>query len=95
MTLSIDAISCGHRLDSDAKKAMCTRLDQNVSHVLKPPLSPISSLVPMPMVEQVFVYRFVVYQDVLRELGRIVVQKVTERFDDLSDNGCETGVVFR
>lgn len=49
----------------------------------------------MPIVEQVFVYWFVVYRDVLCELGRIVVQKVTERFDDLSDNGCEIGVVFR
>jgi hypothetical protein len=49
----------------------------------------------MPMIEQVFVHRFVVYRDVVRELGRIVVQKVTERFDDLSDNGCEIGIVFR
>ena len=49
----------------------------------------------MPMIEQVFVHRFVVYRDVLRELGRIVVQKVTERFDDLSDSRCEIGIVFR
>ena len=49
----------------------------------------------MPMIEQVFVYRFVVYRDVLRELGRIVVQKVAERFDDLSDSRCEIGIVFR
>lgn len=49
----------------------------------------------MPMIEQVFVHRFVVYQDVLRELGRIVVQKVTERFDDLSDDRSEIGIVFR
>jgi hypothetical protein len=49
----------------------------------------------MPVIKQVFVHRFVVYRDVLRELGRIVVQKVTERFDDLSDNGCEVGIVFR
>jgi len=49
----------------------------------------------MPTIEQVFVYRFVVYRDVLRELRRVVVQKVTERFDDLSDNRCEIGIVFR
>jgi hypothetical protein len=49
----------------------------------------------MPTIEQVFVHRFVVYRDVLRELGRIVVQKITERFDDLGDNSCEIGIVFR
>jgi hypothetical protein len=49
----------------------------------------------MPMIEQVFVHRFFVYQDVLREFGRIVVQEVTQRFDDLGDNGCEIGIVFR
>lgn len=74
---------------------MNTRLNYNVSHVLEPALSPISSLIPMPMIEQVFVHGFVVYQGVLREFGRIVVQKVTERFDDLGDNGCEIGIVFR
>lgn len=74
---------------------MDTRLDQNVSHVLEPTLSPISPLVPMPTIEQVFVHRFVVYRDVLRELGRIVVQKITERFDNLSENRCEIGVVLR
>lgn len=47
------------------------------------------------MIEQVFVHRFVVYRDVLRELGRIVVQKVAERFDDLSDSRCEIGIMFR
>jgi len=49
----------------------------------------------MPMIKQVFVHRFVVYRDVLCELGRIVVQKVSECFDDLSDNRCEIGIVFR
>jgi hypothetical protein len=47
------------------------------------------------MIEQVVIYRFVVYQDVLRELGRIVVEEVPERFDDLGENGGETGIVFR
>jgi hypothetical protein len=47
------------------------------------------------MIEQVVIHRFVVYQDVLRELRRIVVQEVTERFDDLSDSGREIGIVFR
>jgi hypothetical protein len=49
----------------------------------------------VPTIEQVVVYRFAVNQDVLRELGRIVVEKVTERFDDLGENGGETGIVFR
>jgi hypothetical protein len=65
-----------HRLDNiggDAKEAMDTRLDQNVSHVLESTLSPISPLIPMPMIEQVFVHRFVVYRDVMRELGRIII----------------------
>jgi hypothetical protein len=65
-----------HRLDNiggDAEKVMDTRLDQNVSHVLEPTLSPISPLIPMPMIEQVFVHRFVVYRDVMRELGRIII----------------------
>ena len=74
---------------------MDTRLDQNVRHVLEPTLSPVSPLIPMPMVEQVFVHRLAVYQDVLRKLGRIIVQKVTERFYDLSDNRREIGIVFR
>ena len=49
----------------------------------------------MPMVEQVVIYRFVVYQNVLGELRRIVVKKVAECFDDLSDYGGEIGIVFR
>lgn len=48
----------------------------------------------MPIIEQVVVHRFVVYRDVLREFGRIVVQKVTERFDDLGDGGGEIVVMF-
>jgi len=48
----------------------------------------------MPIIEQVVVHRFVVYQDVLREFGRIVVEKVTERFDDLGDGGGEIVGVF-
>jgi hypothetical protein len=49
----------------------------------------------MPTIEQVFVHRFVVYRYVLRELGRIVVQKITERFDDLGENRCEIDIVLR
>ena len=49
----------------------------------------------MPMVDQVVIHRLVVYQDMLRELRRIVVEKIAECFDYLSDNGGEIGIVFR
>lgn len=74
---------------------METRLDQNISHVPEPTLSPISPIIPVPVFEQVVVYRFVVYQDVLSEFGRIIVEKVAECFDDLGDSSSEIGVVFR
>jgi hypothetical protein len=77
------------------KRSVETRLDQNVSHVPEPTLSPISPLIPVPVFEQVVVYRFVVYQDMLCEFGRIVVEKVAECFDDLSDGDGEIGIVFR
>lgn len=78
-----------------AKRFVETRLDQNISHVLEPTLSPISPIIPVPVFEQVVVYRFVVYQDVLCEFGRIIVEKVAECFDDLGDSSSEIGVVFR
>ena len=71
-----------------------TRLDKNISHVPKPPLGPISPLVPVPVIEQVFVYRLVVYQDVLSDFRWIVVEKVAERFDDLCDGKGESNVLF-
>jgi hypothetical protein len=77
------------------KRSVETRLDQNVSHVPEPTLSPISPLIPVPIFEQVVVYRFVVYQDMLCEFGRIVVEKVAECFDDLGDGDGEIGIVFR
>jgi hypothetical protein len=80
-------------LDS-VKRSVETRLDQNVSHVPESTLRPISPLIPVPIFEQVVVYRFVVYQDMLCEFGRIVVEKVAECFDDLSDGGGEIGIVF-
>ena len=99
MMLSIDVISCGRVLDRHqrarrAKRGLETRLDQNVSHVLEPTLSPVSPLIPMPVIEQVLIHRFVVYQDVLREFDRIVVEKITERFDELGDGSGEIVVVF-
>lgn len=48
----------------------------------------------MPVIEQVVIHRFVVYQDVVHEFGGIVVEKVTERFDDLGKGSGEIGVVF-
>lgn len=48
----------------------------------------------MPVIEQVLIHRFVVYQDVLREFGRIVVEKITERFDELGDGSGEIVVMF-
>jgi hypothetical protein len=48
----------------------------------------------MPVIEQVLIHRFVVYQDVLREFGRIVVEKITERFDELGDGSGKIVVMF-
>jgi len=48
----------------------------------------------MPVIEQVLVHRFVVYRDVLREFGGIVVEKVAERFDDLGEGSGEIDIVF-
>jgi hypothetical protein len=79
----------------DAKRSAETRLDQNVSHIPEPTLSPISPLIPAPVFEQVVVYRIVVYENVMCELGRIVVEQVAECFDDLGDGGSEIGVIFR
>ena len=100
ITLSIDVISCGpwvgSRLLDGAKRIVVeTHLDQNISHVLEPTLSAVSPVIPVPVFEQVVVYHFVVYQDVLCEFGRIIVEKVAECFDNLSDNSSETGVMFR
>jgi hypothetical protein len=95
--LSIDVISCDHRLHSIRRyeEVLYTRLDKNISDVLERTLSPISALVPMPMLEQVVIHRFVVYQDVFHELRRIVIEEIAECFNDLSDNGGEVGIVFR
>ena len=49
----------------------------------------------MPVLDQVVVHRFVVNQDVLRELIRIVVEKIAECFNYLSDDSGEIGIVFR
>lgn len=97
MTLSIDVISYNHGLDdgiSERDNGLETHLDQNVSHVLETALGPISPLVPTPVVEQVVIYLSVVYQDVLGKLGRVIVEKVAQRFDDLGDNGSEVGIIF-
>lgn len=48
----------------------------------------------MPVIEQVLVHRFVVYRDVLREFGGIVVEKVAERIDDLGEGSGEIDVMF-
>lgn len=49
----------------------------------------------MPVFDQVVVHRFVVNQDMLRELIRIVVEKIAECFNYLSDDSGEIGIVFR
>lgn len=46
------------------------------------------------MAYQVVVYRFIVYQNVLRQFGRVVVEKVTECFDYLGDSCSEIGIVL-
>jgi hypothetical protein len=46
------------------------------------------------MVEQVVVYLFIVYQNVLCEFRGVVVEKVTECFDDLGNSGSKVGVMF-
>ena len=95
ITLSIDVISYGRGLDDIRRcEEVETRLDQNVSHVSEPTLSSISPLIPMPVIQQVVVHRFAVYRNVLGEFGRIVVEQVTECFDDLGDGSGEIGVVF-
>jgi hypothetical protein len=95
--LSIDVISCDHswRRRREREEGLGTRLDQDIGHILEPPLSPISLLIPSPIAEQVVVYWLVVYQNVLWKFRRVVVEKIAERFDDLGDSSGEIGVVFR
>jgi hypothetical protein len=49
----------------------------------------------MPIIEQVVIYRLVIYKDVLCELRRIIVKEITECLDELRDGSGEIGVVLR
>ncbi len=59
----------------------------------------VSPLVPFPTIQNIAVHAFLVDQDVLLQLCRVIVKEIAQRFDSLGDSrGEETfelGQIFR
>lgn len=72
-----------------------SHLVQHVDHVSERPLHAVPPLIPPPAAEKIRVHGLLVDSHVLREFGWIVVEKVAEGIDGLSDSGGEEGVVLR